>query len=141
MKILIAVDGSAHALATVEGLVKRREWFRAPIEITLIYAHRPVPYKHAAAWAGKGAVEGYYQDESDEALAGARAALDDHGIACAIEKRVGDAAHEIVDFAAAGGFDLIVMGTHGHSALAELVMGSVAMNVLAGSKVPVLFIK
>ena len=33
------------------------------------------------------------------------------------------------------------MGTHGHTALAGLVMGSVATKVLARSKVPVLFMK
>jgi nucleotide-binding universal stress UspA family protein len=142
MKILVAVDGSAHALATVEGLVKRREWFRPPVEITLFYAHPQLPYKSAAAeWAGKEAVEGYYAEDSDAALAGARAALDDHGVSYSTEKRVGHPAEEIVKFAESRGFDLIVLGTHGHSALAELLMGSVAMKVLAGSKVPVLFIK
>jgi nucleotide-binding universal stress UspA family protein len=142
MKILIAVDGSAHALATVEGFVKRREWFRPPVEITLFYAHPELPYKSAAAeWAGKAAVEGYYAEDSDEALAGARAALDDHGIIYSTARRVGPAAHEIVSFAESNGFDLIVLGTHGHSALAELIMGSVAMKVLGDSKVPVLFIK
>ena len=40
----------------------------------------------------------------------------------------------------AGGFDLIVMGTHGHTALENLVLGSVATKVLAISKVPVLFL-
>jgi nucleotide-binding universal stress UspA family protein len=33
------------------------------------------------------------------------------------------------------------MGTHGHTALANLVMGSVATKVLAISRVPVLFMK
>ena len=39
----------------------------------------------------------------------------------------------------AGGFALVVMGTHGHTALGNLVMGSVATKVLAARKVPVLF--
>jgi nucleotide-binding universal stress UspA family protein len=36
--------------------------------------------------------------------------------------------------------DLIVMGTHGHSALGNVVMGSVATGVLARCKAPVLLI-
>ena len=36
---------------------------------------------------------------------------------------------------------MIAMGTHGHTALANLVMGSVATRVLARSKVPVLLLK
>src|SRR5512143_1771979 len=141
MKILIAVDGSANSLTAIEGLLKRLEWFRAPVEAVLVYVHPPLPYKHAAAWAGKEAIHSYYEEESDAALAAARALLDDHRVAYTVEKRVGDAADEIVKFAASGGYDLVVMGTHGHTALANLVMGSVATKVLAISKVPVLFMK
>lgn len=141
MKILIAVDGSACALAAIEGLQKRRDWFRGPEEFALIYVHPPLPYRHAAAWAGKEAIHSYYEEESDAALAAARALLDDRRIAYVVEKRVGDPADEIVRFALSGGYDLIVMGTHGHTALANLVMGSVATKVLAISKVPVLFMK
>ena len=141
MKILIAVDGSACALAAIEGLQKRRDWFRGPEAYALIYVHPPLPYKHAAAWAGKEAIHSYYEEESDAALAAARALLDERRIAYVTEKRVGDAADEIVRFAVSGGYDLIVMGTHGHTALANLVMGSVATKVLALCSVPVLLIR
>ena len=33
------------------------------------------------------------------------------------------------------------MGSHGHSALGNLIMGSVATRVLADSKVPVLLVR
>ena len=39
------------------------------------------------------------------------------------------------------GHDLIAMGTHGRTALTNLVLGSVATKVLACSKVPVLFLR
>ena len=42
---------------------------------------------------------------------------------------------------AAGKFDLLIMGSHGHGALATLVMGSVTTHVLANSKVPVLLVR
>ncbi len=141
MKILVAVDGSAHALATVAGLIKRLPWFHGTPQLTLFYAHPPLPYKHAAAWAGKEAIHGYYEEESEAALAGARALLEGERIAFTAQKKVGDAAHEIVTFAAANGFDLIAMGTHGHTALENLVMGSVATKVLAAARVPVLLLK
>ena len=50
-------------------------------------------------------------------------------------------ADEIVARAAAGNYDMIAMGTHGHTALANLVMGSVATRVVATSTVPVLLMK
>ena len=40
-----------------------------------------------------------------------------------------------------GGFDMIVMGTHGHSAIGNVVMGSTATRVLARTKKPVLLIR
>ena len=51
------------------------------------------------------------------------------------------AAKGIVDAAHICGADLIVMGSHGRSGLAKMVLGSVAAKVLALSPVPVLIIK
>ena len=139
MKILAAIDGSAQALAALDSFCRHLDWFRDRVELTLLYAHAPLPYKRAVAWAGKDAVHAYYEEESEEALAGARKLLASRNLAYDVEKRIGEPAGEIVEYAAAGGFDLIVMGSHGRSALANLVVGSVATKVLARSKVPVLF--
>ena len=38
-------------------------------------------------------------------------------------------------------FDMVVMGSHGHSALGNLVMGSVTTQVLAHCQVPVLLVR
>jgi nucleotide-binding universal stress UspA family protein len=141
MKILVAVDGSAHSSAAITALIERTAWFRDPPQLTLIHVHMPVPYKAAAAWVGHEVVAKYYDEESEAALTDARKLLDASGIAYAVEKCVGDPATEIVRHAVAEAFDLIVMGTHGHTALANLVMGSVATKVLAVSVVPVLFMK
>jgi len=141
MKILAAVDGSAHSLAAVAALLDRLPWFRDSSRVTLVHVHPPIPYKAAAAWAGKDVVARYYDDESEAALAGARGLFDARAVAYAVEKRGGEPGAEIAGLASSGGFDLVVMGTHGHTALANLVMGSVATKVLAHSKVPVLFMK
>jgi len=45
---------------------------------------------------------------------------------------------EIIRAAEEGGADLIVMGTHGRTGLAHLMMGSVAERVVRGSPIPVL---
>lgn len=47
----------------------------------------------------------------------------------------------IVDAAQASGADLIMMGSHGRSGIAKLVLGSVAAKVLAISPIPVLVVK
>jgi nucleotide-binding universal stress UspA family protein len=141
MKILAAIDGSPHAHATLEALVQRLSWFRDKPGITLLYVHLPLPHGAAASWVGKTTIQRYYDDECEQVLADARKSLDAQGIAHEAKSKVGDPAHEIVSVASQEGFDLIVMGTHGHTALANLVMGSVATKVLASSKVPVLIFK
>jgi nucleotide-binding universal stress UspA family protein len=51
------------------------------------------------------------------------------------------AAKGIVDAAQSCGADLIVMGSHGRSGLAKMMLGSVAAKVLALSSIPVLIVK
>jgi nucleotide-binding universal stress UspA family protein len=53
----------------------------------------------------------------------------------------GDAAEEIIRTAGEPGCGLIVMGTHGRTGLARLLMGSVAESVLPRVDCPVLAVK
>jgi nucleotide-binding universal stress UspA family protein len=53
----------------------------------------------------------------------------------------GDAATEILRASGEGGADLIVMSTRGHSGLARLWLGSVAMNVVRDAALPVLLVR
>ena len=57
------------------------------------------------------------------------------------EVRTGPAAHVILDFAREQAFDLIVMGTHGRTGLAHVVMGSVAERVVRLAPCPVLTLR
>ena len=57
------------------------------------------------------------------------------------EHRVGNAGEQIATLARKGKFDLVMMGSHGHGALARLVMGSVAGRVVASCEVPVLIVR
>jgi universal stress protein A len=50
----------------------------------------------------------------------------------------GQPAKAIVDTATQGGFDLVVMGTHGRTGRRGALIGSVAESVVRSSKVPVL---
>ena len=55
--------------------------------------------------------------------------------------KVGHAADVIKAVAAKIKPDLLMMGTHGHGALGNLVLGSVSAKVLAATDVPVLLIR
>lgn len=60
-------------------------------------------------------------------------------VRCQLQR--GDAATEILKAAQESGCDLIVMGTHGRTALRRLLMGSVAEQVLRRAPCPVLTVK
>ena len=53
----------------------------------------------------------------------------------------GDPDDAIVDYAQEHGADLIVMGSHGHTGLRHLLMGSVAEKVLRHAPCPVLIVR
>lgn len=52
----------------------------------------------------------------------------------------GDVGNSILNYAEEWNADLIVMGTHSHSVLEKLLMGSVATRVLEKTKVPVFMV-
>ena len=54
---------------------------------------------------------------------------------------LGDPAEKIAQFAKRGGFDKIVMGTHGRGGITAMLMGSVATKVLHHATVPVTLVK
>ncbi|HSV18728.1 MAG TPA: universal stress protein [Casimicrobiaceae bacterium] len=141
MKILFATDGSKASLDALEALLARYDWFRDPPALTLVTVHPPIPYGMASRWVGKHTVEEHYAEESAAALASCRAALDKRGIMYTAVTRVGEPASEIVALAHAEGYDCIAMGVHGHTALATLVLGSVAQKVIASTSTPVLLLK
>ena len=141
MKILFATDGSAHALAALKALIDHLDWFRDQVDLTLINVHPELPYRRAAGWAGKDAIAKYYEEESDAALKQSVDELTRRGIAHTVAKLVGGPAPTIVKAAREGAFDMIAMGTQGHTALATLMLGSVSAKVLAESAVPVLLLR
>ena len=54
---------------------------------------------------------------------------------------LGHPADAIVDFATEHHIDLVVMGTHGRTGVARLVMGSIAEAVVRRAECPVLTVK
>jgi nucleotide-binding universal stress UspA family protein len=57
------------------------------------------------------------------------------------EVRLGTPFYEIIQFAKEADADLIVMGTHGHSGLAHVLLGSVTEKVVRKAPCPVLTVR
>ncbi|MEO8901684.1 MAG: universal stress protein [Polyangiaceae bacterium] len=53
----------------------------------------------------------------------------------------GDPATTIVEHAAQGGYDLLVLGTHGRTGIAHALLGSVAEKVVRSARCPVLTVR
>jgi nucleotide-binding universal stress UspA family protein len=140
MKILIAVDGSAFTKRMLAYLTAHDEFPGRGHEYTVLHTVSPVPARAAAA-LDKALLDDYYQEEADKVFKPIRPFLAKQGIEAKYLFKVGHAADVIAATADKGKFDLLVMGSHGHGSLSNLVMGSVATKVMAKCGVPVLMIR
>lgn len=141
MKILLAVDGSACALRAVDHLIGHVSWFREMPEIHLLHVQPPIPVARALAHVSKETLHAHYMEESREELREAQEKLDAAGRQHTTHVHVGQAAEVVAKVATELGCDLIVMGSHGRSGIAGLMMGSVATRVLHLATCPVLLVK
>ncbi|HWI83551.1 universal stress protein [Ramlibacter sp.] len=139
MKILLAVDGSDYTRKMLE-YVSRQPLFDERHDYTVFNAQAPLP-AHAASAVGAGATHQYHQEEAQKVLGPALERLHGRGFQATSAWKTGPAGETVAKFAEDGGYDLVVMGTHGYGALGRLVMGSVTTQVLARCAIPVLLVR
>jgi nucleotide-binding universal stress UspA family protein len=139
--ILLATDGSeasAHAAALAVGLARTHG-----AKLTALYVADPYPYLGVGevnpmgyqAYAAAG------QQLAAQAHAQAESLCEKGGAPVALQARFVEdvtATSGIIQTATTDGADLIVLGSHGRSGIARLMLGSVATKVVAESPVPVL---
>lgn len=140
MKILVPVDGSKFSKAAVGFIASRTTLIGGSPEVKLLNVQLPIPVR-AARVVGKEVVESYYEDESGRVLKPALAALKKAGLDATTAYAVGNPGEEIAAAADRLKADLIVMGSHGHGALAGLVLGSTTNAVLARTTKPMLVVR
>jgi nucleotide-binding universal stress UspA family protein len=142
MKILLAVDGSKYSLDAVDCVIEHADWYREKPVVELVTVHLPVPkLPRMHLVVGKNQIQRYYEEEGEAALAAAKKKLGAAGIAYQARILVGQVAQSIVDHASKTRCDLIVIGTRGHTAAANMLLGSIATKVLHIAKTPVLLVK
>ena len=140
MKILLAVDGSAYSKKMLAYLSTHESLLNAHNEYHVFTAQPALPPRARAA-VGKEVVDKYHAEEAEKVLGPVSKFLLRHGINAKGSWKVGPAGATIAKLAEGGKFDLVVMGSHGHGTLGNLVMGSGATQVLAHCKVPVLLVR
>src|SRR5262245_43740141 len=125
MNILLAVDGSDYTKRMLAYVAAHGELFPSSARYTILTVVPKVP-GHAARFIAQKDLADYYNDEAEAVLGPVRAFAKQTGWQADFTHRSGYAGDAIAEVAKEGNFDLVVMGSHGHSALAGMVLGSVA---------------
>lgn len=141
MKLLVAVDGSPNSIRAVEYATDLLAKLGGAGTLTLVSVHDDAALRHARRFVGKQAVDDYLREMSDFDLVEARELLASKNVQYDEVFRTGYIASEIADAAEQGGFDMIVLGSKGRSALKDLVIGSVAKRVAELARTPVLLVR
>lgn len=139
--ILLATDGSPeseHAAKLAVGLARTHG-----SRLTALYVADPYPYMGIGEVNPMGlqAYAAAAQQLAAQAHAQVEALCTKDGAPVTLQARLLEdvaAARGIVETAKGDGIDLVVMGSHGRSGFARLMLGSVATKVVAESPVPVL---
>jgi len=140
MQILVAADGSRYTKRMLAYLAAHDEWLGASHQYTVMTVVMAMPSR-AAEVLGKDVAKSYYEDEAAKVFKPIRAFLSRQGISAIFVSKVGHAAELIGKQAESGRYDLLMMGSHGHGNLTSLVMGSVATQVLARCRTPLLLVR
>lgn len=137
--ILVAVDGSdysdratRHALDLIAA--------GSAIELHLLNV-QPSLGGAVSAFVSKEQIDSHHRDEGEKALASAVALAKAASVPAKTHIGVGRQGEIVADFARKLGAGLVVLGTRGHTGLAGVLLGSVAQDVIAHSKVPVTLVK
>ena len=141
MKILLPVDGSKYTKRMLSYIAAHDELLGGGGHEYLLFTVVPQLSNRAAAFFDRKTLAGYYHDEAQAVLRAPLAFAQKQGWSVRSAHAAGHAPDQIARYAARERPGLIVMGSHGLSALGSAVLGSVAQGVLSRCKVPVLFIR
>jgi universal stress protein A len=143
MKILLAMDESAHSRAALDFVASMRWPFDA--EIIVLSVASPMVVAHSLVDAGglsylRAAEEGNVQ-EHQQLVSGVERELRERGYPTSARVVSGDAREAIVETARYEKVDLIVVGSHGRTGIDKLLVGSVASHVVTHAPCSVLVVK
>jgi len=82
-----------------------------------------------------------FLDDAADQLAAAETIADEHGVDVDTRTRTGTPAQQIIDVAECDAIDHVVIGSHGRSGVARILLGSVAEVVVRHSPVPVTVVR
>jgi nucleotide-binding universal stress UspA family protein len=139
-RVLLPVDGSQPAARAVDYACGLHD-ARVPVEVRLLNVQLPIVSGNVRRFVSSETIEAYLRAEGEVALKTARTALQSAGLAFDEQILVGHPADTLVKEAVRQGCTRIVMGTRGLGALANVLVGSTALQVMHLSEIPVTLVK
>ena len=131
-RILVPVDFSAHSEKAVRYATTIANRFGAHLSLLHVVKDPFV----TGDWSAEAFVPNMPElldtltNAAQQQMAELKKRLAAQGFVVETDVITGPQAQTIVEHAASGGFDLIVMGTHGRTGLSHVVMGSIAERVV-----------
>ena len=146
LKILIPSDGSKTAIKAAAYAVDLAKQLKASIIILSVIDQRSLIAKTVSASETPRhiiePIEDYLKEAAEGYAGEIKRLCDKNGVKSKTVITAGHPVEGIVKEAARAKADLIIMGSHGKSALAAAVLGSVAYGVLhKGTKIAVLIVR
>lgn len=140
MKVLLPVDGSGHSDRAVQHVISAVTGCPGR-EVLLLNVQVPIDAPELLGHMPASEIEAMQQARGGDALASARARLDQAGVAYTPVVRVGPVAETIARYASENGCDKIVMGTRGLGAIGSVLLGSVTSQLMKLTELPVTLVK
>ena len=142
MKILIGLDASTHSERVLD-FVARMRW-PAGSRVIVISVLQPVPSAVTGVYEATAlptdGMEGIRQ-QLEEVVARAEGALREVGFSTEGRVVAGEPRQALIQAAESERADLIVVGSHGRSGLAKMMLGSVSSHVVTHAPCSVLVVK
>jgi nucleotide-binding universal stress UspA family protein len=135
-KILVPVDGSPPSIAALEHALALAEEGIATIDV--LYVEAPDEFEVGSMAPLSPTARYELERAMDDAVEHAQGRL---GARVSERTVTGDPLLKIIETANSGGYDLIVMGTHGRVGRLHTILGSVAESIVRNAPCPVLTVR
>ena len=144
--ILVPTDGSETAQKAARFAIDLAKQLKCSIIVLSIVDNRPLIAQTISARENARhiiePIEDYLREAAEEYAGDIEKICDENGVRSKILVTSGHPAEEIINEAESSSADLIVMGSHGRSALAAAFLGSVTYSIIHNeSKIPVLVVR
>ncbi len=140
-RILIATDGSDKSKKAAEEGIELAKALGAQVIALNVVNEVVVASAVRQLGADRKETEDKLMVAGQKAVDSIKKMGDAAGVPVDTITRIGAPANDVIDVASAEKVDLIVMGSHGESGAAKLLIGSVVQKVLYWATVPVLVVR